>query len=247
MRDSDDIRPRRSRACTTAASSTLAVAALFIASCSTQTTASNLLDPGPRLERVVHGDLDGPLSAGSGIGGNSIEAPGPVPWNATFSSFVLCSTLPEVTIALQRIRVREPVEALDTTFYLRSVSLADVDKTPPKDRSNLQTFYTALGRPPNFSDAYSTIDAPPGEYSTGIMGTSISDTCDAVEDFSLDVSLDRPPKSGFTELEVAMKVGAAGGKISKLFIDYLADGQPYTLRVDWAMIACGSQVSKSMC
>jgi hypothetical protein len=222
------------------------VAILSTVSCSTESGAPIPSDPTTTLRRQVHADFNGPLSASSGEGGNSIEAPGLVPWNATFSSFVLCSTGTEA-IELEGIRVREPVEPLQTLFYLRSVTLDQIRKTSSEDRGNFGTFYTAMGSPPRFAESYSTIKAPPGTYTTDVGGTEIREACDALDDLSLDLSLDRVPESGFTELEVVMRAGAAGGQISKLYIDYRADGRPYTLRVDWAMIACGTQVSKSMC
>ncbi|MGW6906807.1 hypothetical protein [Streptomyces sp. NPDC054940] len=89
----------------------------------------------------------------------------------------------------------------------------------------------ALGEPPRFQKRKA-----PGHYADVRTGSRITQSC-ADQD---------QEGSGYTELLFVLDVGKQGGFIDAAWIDYHVDGKPYTLRLDWKMVACGSKVPQTV-
>ena len=180
--------------------------------------------------RRHHLDGQGPLSATSGDGGNSITAPAEVPWYGSFGAFTLCSSDPGAEIELERVTYQAEIEPLDVQIRLRTVKADEIVMEGEEIVSEYLPFYTALGRPPHF-DGTETEYA--GTYSTKVAGRQITQPCTAGD-----------YRGGYTDLIFVMKVGKDGGNSPRASIEYRADGKPYTLDLRWAVTACGKAISR---
>jgi len=172
-------------------------------------------------ERVEHVEAGGPLSSQSSSGTTSVYAPRNVPWAATFGSYVLCSTDGD-PITIDGVRYRAPVKPTSVALKLRTV-------TPHLWKETIDAGWVgaAVGRPPHFQNRNA-----PGRYEDVRAGARITQKC-----------VDQKKEgAGFTELLFTLNVGERGGFIDAAWIDYHAHGRPYTLRLEWKMVACGSQI-----
>lgn len=171
--------------------------------------------------RVEHVNGEGPLQSDTAQGTTSVYAPDDVPWAVTFGSFLLCSTSGE-PIVLDGIRHHSPVEPRSVSLKLRTV-------TPRMWKASVDAGYigAALGEPPHFVKRKA-----PGHYADARAGSRIAQSC---------ADQDREG-AGYTELLFVLDVGESGGFIDAAWIDYHVGGKPYTLRLDWKMVACGSKV-----
>lgn len=171
--------------------------------------------------RVEHVNGEGPLQSDSSEGTTSVYAPKDVPWAVTFGSYLLCSTSGEA-ITLDGIRYHTPVEPKSVSLKLRSV-------TPRMWKASVDAGYigAALGAPPHFQQRKA-----PGHYADVRAGSRITQSC-ADQD---------QEGAGYTELLFVLDVGRQGGFIDSAWVDYHVGGKPYTLRLDWKMVACGSKV-----
>lgn len=171
--------------------------------------------------RFEHTSGRGPLHSHTAQGATSVHSPGHTPWNATFGSYVLCSA-GGADVEIEDIRYSAPVGPQDVTFALRTVSAKDRASSPA-----VTPVGAALGRPPNLHSG-----PLPGRLADAGAGSRVTRSC-ADED---------EEGAGFTELLFVLRVGESGGWIDRAWIDYRVHGRPYTLRLDWQMIACGADV-----
>ncbi|AZQ40435.1 hypothetical protein EJ357_17250 [Streptomyces cyaneochromogenes] len=171
--------------------------------------------------RVEHVNGEGPLQSDTAQGATSVYAPADVPWAVTFGSYLLCSTSGE-PIVLDGIRYRSPVRPRSVSLKLRTV-------TPRMWKAGVDAGYlgAALGEPPHFQKRKVL-----GRYEDARAGRRITQSC---------ADQDREG-AGYTELLFVLDVGEAGGFIDAAWIDYRVGGKPYTLRLDWKMVACGAKV-----
>ncbi|MGW3118459.1 hypothetical protein ACWDBW_15195 [Streptomyces sp. NPDC001107] len=176
-------------------------------------------------KRVEHVSRDGPLQSHTDAGTTSVYAPKKTPWAVTFGSYLLCST-DGAPITIDGIRYRTPVKPKSVSLKLRTVTpqlwKATVDAGP---------IGAALGTPPHFQNRKA-----PGDYRDARAGSRITQSC-ADQD---------KEGSGFTELLFVLDVGRQGGYIDTAWIDYHVHGDPYTLRLEWEMVACGSRVPRAL-
>lgn len=172
-------------------------------------------------ERVEHINGEGPLQSDTSEGATSVYAPKTVPWAVTFGSYLLCSSSGE-TITLDGIRYDTPVEPKSVSLKLRTV-------TPQMWKASVDAGYigAALGEPPHFQKRKA-----PGHYADARAGSRITQSCSDQDQEG----------AGFTELLFVLDVGKQGGFIDTAWIDYHVSGKPYSLRLDWKMVACGSKV-----
>lgn len=180
---------------------------------------------------AVHDDASdgaGPLSASSGFGSFAMTDPPGVKshWYASFGSYDLCVTEPGARTELTGVTWEAADEArpLAVTPWLRMV-----------DRTTKPTggFVGVVGLPwkPVEDEPY------PGEYTKKIAGTVITQACANLNrDGNPDVERE------FTELVLVVKAGKQGADIKRAFVDYVADGDPYRLVINWRMIACGEVI-----
>lgn len=186
--------------------------------------------------RERHADGQGPLSAQSGRGTTSITAPARSPWYGSFGALVLCRTDPDTQIRLQRVRyVTGPAEPREVTVLLRHVRPGQLTRKGARDRAeDSMPVASAIGFPPRFSGSGRPGDGytPAGTFTRRISGVPVRQDCGQDE-----------TKTGWTELFFVLEVDERGGEIPRAALDYLADGKPYTLRLEWEMIACGRAVS----
>ena len=55
-------------------------------------------------------------------------------------------------------------------------------------------------------------------------------------------------ETSLQELVLVLKVGEHGARIRDLYVDYRADGEPATLHLTWAMVACGNEIqNRQLC
>ncbi|WP_369169782.1 hypothetical protein AB5J49_18805 [Streptomyces sp. R28] len=172
-------------------------------------------------ERVEHADGKGPLSSQSSSGTTSVYAPKNVPWTATFGSFLLCSADGD-PLTIDGVRYRAPVKPTSVALKLRTV-------TPRmwKDTVDAGWIGAAVGQPPHFQNREA-----PGHYENVRAGARITQRC----------ADQKKDGAGFTELLFVLGVGRQGGYIDAAWVDYHAGGKPYTLRLEWKMVACGSRI-----
>ncbi|MEW2118093.1 hypothetical protein AB0945_23460 [Streptomyces sp. NPDC005474] len=176
-------------------------------------------------KRVEHVSGDGPLQSHTDTGTTSVYAPKKVPWAVTFGSYLLCSTGGD-PITIDGIRYRTPVKPESVSLKLRTV-------TPQIWKATVDAgqIGAALGAPPHFEQRKA-----PGDYQDARAGSRITQSC-ADQD---------KEGTGFTELLFVLDVGSRGGYIDTAWIDYHANGDPYTLRLDWKMVACGSRIPHTL-
>lgn len=114
------------------------------------------------------------------------------------------------------------------------------------------SFLMACDDEPSVSDPQERAEGPlsasvqPGAFSDGRVrgiyarefpGTVVAPSCDARRD----------PSAEFMELQIVMKVSAAGSDVNGFTIDYRVGDDSYTLDVPWRMVGCGSKVDPEMC
>lgn len=189
------------------------------------------------LGRVHHDDSGkcGPLSASSGTGGVSIQAPKTVPWYGSFGSFVLCARYPGDRISLRDIEYEADVEPLEVRTYLRTVRKSQIAFGDDGSRTaETSGFVSALGRPPKFDD----LDGQAvGTFTSKINGHLITQSCEDAADQA----------NGYTELLFVMKFGKEGGHVPRASINYVSDKGPadsgqYILDLKWAMTGCATKI-----
>lgn len=175
--------------------------------------------------RVEHVNGEGPLQSDTAQGTTSVYAPREVPWAVTFGSYLLCSTTGE-PITLDGVRYNTAVEPRSVSLKLRTV-------TPRMWKASVDAGYigAALGEPPHFDKRKA-----PGHYADVRAGSRITQSC---------AEQDREG-AGYTELLFVLDVGEQGGVIDAAWIDYHVGGKPYTLRLDWKMVACGTKVPEAV-
>jgi hypothetical protein len=184
--------------------------------------------------RTTHAEGEGPLSASSKIGGQTLLAPGDprvpwevdepyadpdhVPWQASFGANLLCVHDPDVTrIQLEAVRWTGPPTAapLEVATYLRTGQI----------EPNYGGHGNAFGPTPW-----------PGSWHDDDTAYEITQSCK-----------DTVPGSELTELVLVVTAGSAGAHIEETMIDYVAGGQPYTLVIKWQMVLFGEQVEDDGC
>ena len=178
-------------------------------------------DDPARDERTVHAEGHGPLSASSGRGGKALLAPRADTWTGTFGGLLLCSTEPEIEVALEAVEHETGPEPIDIRDQLRLVPDAEDRRG---DELEWAPIYGSTG---SYRDNRNDHRGPTAEVS----GYQIDRVCG-----------DSDGDEGFTELLVELDVDASGGAVRSTEIHYSADGRSHTLVVDWQMVACGSQI-----
>lgn len=196
---------------------------------------------GCQAERQEHGDVPreatggfGPLSATSGVG-SFMMMRDPVPassedgatWTGSFGSYLLCLREADTDVELQSVGWEADDDAPPETVeaWLRLVD-SSTEPTIP--------FVSKRGYPWDPSPGR---EAEPGDYTQDIAGHAVTQTCD-----ELERSASPQGRTEFTELVFILTVGEEGGELRNGHIDYLADGQPYRLVIDWKMGMCGSAI-----
>jgi hypothetical protein len=193
--------------------------------------------------------VDGPgvvgLSATAGDGGQSIYPPHAAPhrWVGTAGSFVLCTRgrYAPARILDVRARVTPGKDPVAVTFWLRTVTRAAVAATPPRRRTGYEPVGSALGAPPRWDQPYR--DAVyPGDYSRGLRGLVVHESCAATQAAWARIDHHRVPATGFRELMVTLAVDDRGGQVRGVDITYEQDGERAILRTTWSITACGTAV-----
>lgn len=181
---------------------------------------------GCQSSREVHTEGDGPLSSQRG-GGISVmdKASGQKSWG-TFQGALLCVHEPGERIELQRAGWR----AADATVEPLTVKtvLHYVDAETERRSSGIEAI-RGTPQKPEEGEPY------PGRYSEKIRGVVIDQPCSEV----------RETGHGYTELLFVVEFGKQGFSVPESWIDYLADGQEYRLRLQWRMAACGDVFAES--
>lgn len=189
----------------------------------------------PRVDRVIHDEGDGPLSASMGRGGNSLDAPkGRSQWAATFGAAILCSTSGE-QITLERVRYDTDPGSLELNTVLRVVS--PLQERPPGSHNwaPISGIVGALDESPAGGIALRPerpSDSAPGEF-IDLAGSKITQPCG------------QTPDLGFTEMLTGMRVDADGAAINGFTIEYRVADTEYGLKVDWSYVACGRAFTSS--
>lgn len=183
-------------------------------------------DPFPDRPETSSGrSADGPLSVDGIAGGQSYLAPRSRPerWTASQGSFQLCTTDEPVT--LKGVRLAGERQPLSVTPWL-------VSDTPKSSRD--VTFGGVLGSPPDFAEPYADDGFfLRGSYTDEFDGTVIDDPCPA-----------KTVQEGYSEVVLALETDSAGARVPYFWIDYRVGEEEYTLRVDWTIVLCGTEITK---
>lgn len=149
------------------------------------------------------------------------------PWFGTFQGAMLCVYEPGVRIELQRVGWRAAdakVEPLAVDPVLRYVDAAGARRTGPIEA------FRGTPQNPELLKPY------PGRYRREIKGVVIDQPCSEIRNGGRN-------RNGFTELLFVVKAGDQGFDVPEAWIDYLADGQEYRLRLKWEMAGCGDAMA----
>lgn len=184
-------------------------------------------------DRTTHGEGRGPLSAQNGGGGNSIYEPFDVeyPWYATFGSFMLCLQQGHAPITLESVTwdvADDGATPLKVTPWLRHVDKTTEPAGPASSFIGLPWEVESRGG-----------RGLRGTFSERIAGVEITKTC-----ADLDAERKKSNQPEFTELMFVVKTAREGGHLTRAYIDYLADGEPYRLVINWEMVTCGYVVEQ---
>lgn len=170
-----------------------------------------------------------------------------MPWYASFGGFVLCSRDAGIDIELEGVRFEQIVPAKRAYATVRTITPGRLEEVSPREIGGYLPFYTARGRPPDFSERYAGPPAP-GDYSRNVDGMRVVGACADSEASLVALSRSRPVGDEILELVFVMKVGPQGARVRRAYIDYLADGEPMTLKLRWDMVACGDAItSRRLC
>lgn len=194
-----------------------ALATLLVASCSSTDHSS---DP-----RRTHQEGTGALSIRLLDGGQSLEPPGVIPWEATFGSALPCSTTGK-KVTIEAVSYDEPVSPLEIKTLVRDVPAA-VDRASGEDGMPIGA---RIGPPTNFA---STPHKAAGSLSAKVKGLVVG-TCPAKH---------RDPNKRFIEFLTVMKVGSRGAWVKGINVNYRVDGKRFKLHSNWTYIACGSKIA----
>ncbi|WP_109507748.1 hypothetical protein [Nocardioides speluncae] len=184
-------------------------------------------------EREQRRDDDGPLTTdGPMIGGGVVPAPGPVPWVSTYGAFLLCAR-DKSEIDLERVRLAPSVKPIAVRARIRTVEKSLIASHPAKDE--LLPLGGWVGEPPAWNEPYAEHAPTLAGTFSDLKGYRVAQRCsDAPE------GQEPSHKEGFTELLLTIESGAKGAASPRFFIDYIADGRPYSLEIDWEMVLCGT-------
>lgn len=167
-------------------------------------------------------------------------------WTGTFGGFVLCSREPMTRIEVQRVRHEASIEPVRVVPTVRTVTPESVRPLPPARRQRFLPTYAALGSPPEFAERYVEAQVP-GQYSDNVLGWQVDETCVQTAATEQQLSTGRVPSRALKELMFVVTTGSRGSRIDQVDVDYLADGRPMTLRLQWTMISCGSDTAGPTC
>ncbi len=174
--------------------------------------------------RQEHEDGDGPLAASSTTGGKALNAPVRTPWTASFGGLLLCAKEQGDHIVISGVRYDTRPDPEVASTSVRTVP--PVAEQHAGKQVEWAPFYGLLGEPGDFRVAMR------GNYSS-VAGHVITAGCDA-----------NTTTEGFTELVTTLRVPATGAWVRRTFVDYEANGRPYTLVIRWEMVGCGTQTGR---
>ncbi|MDK1472965.1 hypothetical protein QNO07_05895 [Streptomyces sp. 549] len=177
-------------------------------------------------DRKTHREDEGPLSSQAYGILLSAHAPESQPWDAAFGGHQLCTT-DGSAIEIENFRLKTEVNPLKKELRLRTLRPSDLRPGWEDEDSNMYNVkYSSVGRLPDTQDG-----RLPGTITQAKPGLKITQNCDQVE-----------IENGYTELFVQFKVGKRGAYMNNMWIDYRANGKPYTLDLEWGAIACGDDI-----
>lgn len=200
---------------------------------------------GPAEARRVHVDGEGPLSATSGEGGNSIDAPPVGEWTATYGSFGLCRWTPGPPITIERVRIKAPLPPRSVEFLTRTFDPQVLAGLSDRRRADYLGFYTATGRPPDFSGPKGSGPIP-GDYQDNVPDLVVSQTCAEMRRATRMIGAGPPPTVAPTELIFVVGVGPRGADITDAYVDYRTGGREYSLHMRWELVACGTALARTV-
>jgi len=177
---------------------------------------------------VVHEEGAGILSASSGRGGKGLSRPSGLgrsqQWRGSFGGLLLCVTADESgSVRVDRVRYEFKVRPRASRTWVRVV--------PHRGERP--------GSPNEWAPFYGLVGGPGAFQTTTIRGD--------FEPLNRDLEVSDPCQAGalaFTELVTVLETGPDGAWSRAVLIDYTADGDAYTLRVPWEMVACGRRTGE---
>ncbi|TIC80189.1 hypothetical protein [Nocardioides sp. GY 10127] len=193
-------------------------------------------------------DDDGPLSTSTVVGGGAVDPP--LGWKgsfeATFGSFVLCSTEEGASIRLTEVTF--PSGAPDgVTAWVRRVLPDDVAAVAPRNRHRRFTPVAfGLGAPPSFDQPYSSM-RPAGDYTDDVSAVTVDESCTQVHRAASALASGDVPTHGYDELMISVPSTHRGADVRGFSISYEADGRSYDVRVPWTMVVCDAKGTRRHC
>lgn len=157
-----------------------------------------------------------------------MQAPGAPKWRGTYGGFLLCTRGSEVAV-LEGVRL-----AASKPPDLVQPGIRTVSKKAIESAGGWTEPVAAMpGSPPSWSEPYAEgVGRMAGSYRSTVEGVRVSGSC--ADDYLTE---------GFDELMITLDVGREGALVEHFFIDYTANGRPYTLKVDWELGMCGRKVT----
>lgn len=186
---------------------------------------------------AVHDDGEGILSAQSPVGTFHFARPeGAREFWGTWSLGVLCVDDAD-RVELTGFRYESTIKPKAAYLGVRTLAPRDVARTPHRLRDRLGTVGAIKGQPLEFESGRRAHRVP-GAFEAGVDGVEVTTGCSDRDDFGT-----REMTEPMQELMLTAKAGPLGSFIEMVEIDYEADGEAHTLRLDWGLGLCGSRVT----
>ena len=169
--------------------------------------------------------------AAASAASRSSAPPGHQPWAASWGTFLLCSTEEDIGIVLEDVRFTAPVQPLELSAWIRTVTRADFARGTATVKDSYYPFAMGAGSPPEFDEPYVKVPLR-GSFEEGVSGVPVSHRCGS-----------QPIEFGFEELVVTLTADRGGAQVSDVYVDYQADGAPMTLHIQQLLTACGPDIA----
>ncbi len=166
--------------------------------------------------------VDGPLVARAASGGQSLHPPKAGTWWASYGGLQVCTTGPTVT--LEDVRLTGPDTAVEQRIFVY--------------RTRGEHYMGFWGAAPDWKEPYASVDDPAddvGHYDP-VPGAQVTELCD-----------ERRKGEPWPEVVLVMRTDAEGLATDGYWIDYLADGEHYTVRMPWEITLCDAARQREHC
>ncbi len=154
----------------------------------------------------------------------------------TFGTYLLCVNEDVDDLELTGFRYESTIKPRDLYVGVRTITPGQVAKAT-QDREGFAPIRSQRGRPLEFVDRGRSLPRP-GTYQRGINGVAVTTDCADTSAFGT-----RAMTAPMQELLITAQTGPQGAYITNLELDYEADGESHTLRLETDLAFCGTRVT----